>query len=220
MYTKKMAAVIHVVDEQEDTTKEFIREFKQVAKSFRGQFVFGKFSADKHAKLSEQVGMFAQYLPGLVVFDSKKLKYFSDRKMGRSAPQITEFLNWVKKGLATAKKPGEEKDEPSSKESKPASQLYEPEASSASASSSRLDKHETLLQQLVASQIKIQEAIGQIRDEIVDLRTDIEPMSGGKFYRKPVNVMGDKGTRSSKSDPHTGVLERTPEPTKPAHEEL
>lgn len=57
----------------------------------------------------------------------------------------------------------------------------------------------------------------------LDCRTDIEPMSGGVFTRKPVDVMakgkriGDDG-RSPLADPHTGVLIRKEE--KPRHQEL
>ena len=42
--------------------------------------------------------MFEKFLPGLVVFDSKTLKYFSDREMGKTKPDIQSFLQQVLDG--------------------------------------------------------------------------------------------------------------------------
>lgn len=42
-----------------------------------------------------------------------------------------------------------------------------------------------------------------------DGRTDIEPMSGGKYFREPVDVMAkNKPKTKSRSDPMTGKLKR------------
>lgn len=236
MYSDKMSAVIHVAEDGGLVEKGFEQAFREVSKSLRGKFVFGKMSAKEHSNLSEQVGMFKKFLPGLVIFDSKKLKYFSDRNMGRSKEDIETLLNQALEGKLPEKTPGDEKADVgrNTAAERRSSQLYDADkpptrgAGGSKDAANRLDKHEQMLKDLIKSQTAIQEAIYQIRDEIIDLRTDIEPMSGGKFYREPVDVMSKKGSfpgegndpRSPRSDPHTGVLKVTPSLEKPKHEEL
>lgn len=54
-----------------------------------------------------------------------------------------------------------------------------------------------------------------------DGRTDIEPMSGGKFFRAPVDVMAKNKPKSkSRSNPMNGKLERAKPKTKPTHADL
>jgi len=59
-----------------------------------------------------------------------------------------------------------------------------------------------------------------------DGRTDIEPMSGGKYFREPVDVMAkNKPKTKSRSDPMTGKLKRAnttraKPKTKPTHAAL
>jgi len=196
----------------------------------RGQFVFGAIDAKKHGDLSAQVGMFPSILPQLCVFDGNNLKYYSEQQLGRTEADITGFLKKVLAGDATPKTPGDEKEGGGAKKASPPAakskgKLYDADAGAkdGSETQSRLDKHDKILNDMLKSQRSIQEAILQIRDEIIDLRTDIEPMSKGKFYRKPVDVMSKSSgpKRKSRSDPHTGKLERAkPKATAKKHASL
>jgi len=181
MYSDTFSAVIHVSDNTDPVAQEYLATFKKVAMAMRGQFVFGAIDAKKHADLSGQVGMFPSVLPQLCVFDGKNLKYYADQQLGRSAADITSFLEKVLAGGATAKTPGDEK-ESAAKASPPAAKrqdkLYDADAGGAEdggkSTQSRLDKHEKILEEMMKSQRKVQEAILQIRDEIIDLRRDME----------------------------------------------
>lgn len=179
MYSDKMSAVVHVADDSGPVEKKFLQDFKEVSKDMRGKFVFGKMSAKKHKNLSEQVGMFEKFLPGLVVFDSKTLKYFSDREMGKTKPDIQSFLQQVLDGKAKPKTPGDEKDDAKKKPvgeggaaEKLSKKLYD--TASSGDSNARLEQHEQMLKDLIKSQAAIKDAIYQIRDEIIDLRRDME----------------------------------------------
>merc|ERR1711865_712157 len=206
-------------------------ENKKVAASLRGSFVFGAIDAKKHSDLSSQIGMFPEFLPQLCVFNGKSLKYYSDQKLGRSEAEVKAFLEKVLAGGVDPKAPGDEKQDspPAKKAAATASQkkptndkLYDAGTKSSSSDLDKtLDKHEKILEQLIKSQKGIQEAIYQIRDEIIDLRTDIEPMSGGKYFREPVDIMAkNKPKIKSHSDPMTGKLKRAKPKTKPTHAAL
>jgi protein disulfide-isomerase-like protein len=231
MYSDKLSAVIHVADKSDPVAEAYLATFKKVAVSLRGSFVFGAIDAKKHSDLSSQIGMFPEFLPQLCVFNGKSLKYYSDQKLGRSEAEVKAFLEKVLAGGVDPKAPGDEKqDSPPAKKAaatgsqkKPTNdKLYDAGTKSSSSDLDKtLDKHEKILEQLIKRQKGIQEAIYQIRDEIIDLRTDIEPMSGGKYFREPVDIMAkNKPKIKSHSDPMTGKLKRAKPKTKPTHAAL
>jgi protein disulfide-isomerase-like protein len=174
MYSDQPSAVIHVEDKTDPVAVAYLETFKKVAASLRGKFVFGAIDAKKHADLSAQVGMFPEFLPQLCVFNGKTLKYYADQKLGRTEAEMKAFLEKVLAGGVDPKTPGDEEAPiKPSKKANAGAKLYDASAGSKSASST-LDKHEKILEELIKSQKKIQEAIYQIRDEIVDLRRDME----------------------------------------------
>jgi protein disulfide isomerase len=196
MYADVMAATVHV-DPQDSFSDLYINMHREVAKEMRGKFIFGVMDGVKNENLSKQVGISKRHLPQLVVFDGTKLQYYSDPNLGRTKYDIKTFLKSVLDGTARARKPGDNSnDDDAPTPAKPAV----PQAGSSgnkgglynvgdsteqmkmhqATIDKTLRKHESMLEALVKTQKTIGDAIGDIKQEMIDLRRDLETI--GKTF--------------------------------------